>query len=306
MANSNSTALIAAASTAVVALGAFVIFTQGEGEKPAAPIAAAPAAPPSAALPPAGAAPATPKPQVVAAEAFQVSGTGLKFHDFQVGTGAAPVDGSIVSVHYTGWLNDGTVFDSSIPRGRPHVFPLGKRQVIAGWDEGIASMKVGGKRQLVIPPELAYGDRKKGKIPPGSTLTFEVELVDVKPPRVAPAAPTQGLSLSATESGLKYHDFVVGSGASPTPGKPVLVDYTGWLEDGTKFDSSLDRNEPIAFVLGQKQVIAGWDEGIASMKVGGKRQLVIPYSLAYGESGRPPVIPPKATLIFEVELVDAK
>ncbi len=104
---------------------------------------------------------------------------------------------------------------------------------------------------------------------------------------------------------LQFHDFVVGTGPSPAPGADVQVDYTGWLTDGTKFDSSLDRAAPIAFPLGQGRVIPGWDSGIATMKQGGKRQLVIPSDLAYGDQGRPPVIPGKATLIFEVELVDA-
>ncbi len=125
-------------------------------------------------------------------------------------------------------------------------------------------------------------------------------------PRKAPAAP-QALADDAyvtTESGLRYHDFVVGTGAQPVHGQTVLVDYVGWLKDsGRKFDASLDREDPIAFPIGVGKVIPGWDEGVLSMQVGGRRQLVIPSSLAYGPKGRPPVIPPDATLVFEVELV---
>jgi peptidylprolyl isomerase len=107
-----------------------------------------------------------------------------------------------------------------------------------------------------------------------------------------------------TASGLKYTDVKVGSGASPAKGKQVKVHYTGTLENGKKFDSSVDRNEPFSFVIGVGQVIPGWDEGVMSMKVGGKRKLVIPSKLGYGAAGAGGVIPPNATLLFDVELLD--
>lgn len=106
-----------------------------------------------------------------------------------------------------------------------------------------------------------------------------------------------------TSSGLKYVDQVVGAGEAAVAGKNVSVHYTGWLENGKKFDSSVDRGEPFSFPLGAGRVIKGWDEGVQGMKVGGKRKLTIPSDLGYGSRGAGGVIPPNATLIFDVELL---
>jgi FKBP-type peptidyl-prolyl cis-trans isomerase len=107
----------------------------------------------------------------------------------------------------------------------------------------------------------------------------------------------------AAPSGLVTAVLKPGTGAVAEAGKTVAVHYSGWLVDGTQFDSSIPRGEPIRFPLGQGRVIRGWDDGVAGMKVGEKRQLRIPFGMAYGENGRPPVIPPRATLVFDVELM---
>lgn len=109
-----------------------------------------------------------------------------------------------------------------------------------------------------------------------------------------------------TASGLQYEDIVVGEGASPVTGRGVTVHYTGTLLDGSKFDSSRDRGQPFTFTIGVGQVIKGWDEGVAGMKVGGRRTLTIPSDLAYGSRGAGGVIPPNATLLFDVELLAVK
>lgn len=233
--------------------------------------------------------------------------SGLTYIELQPGSGDAPQPGQVVAVHYRGTLANGAVFDSSYERGEPIRFSLGQGMVIAGWDEGIALMREGGKARLIIPPHLAYGAQGAGGvIPPNATLTFEVELVDILPG--PPAAPTEvdDAQYTTAPSGLKYFDIVAGNGALATAGKTVAVNYTGWLVDGTMFDSSLSRGEPFLFPLGARRVIKGWDEGVAGMRVGGQRQLVIPPDLGYGQRGAGEVIPPGATLVFDVELLEVR
>lgn len=112
--------------------------------------------------------------------------------------------------------------------------------------------------------------------------------------------------MPTTASGLSYEDVTEGTGASPQTGQTAVVHYTGWLTDGTKFDSSRDRGKPFSFAVGRGQVIKGWDEGVATMKVGGTRKLTIPAELGYGARGAGGVIPPNATLIFDVELLEVR
>jgi FKBP-type peptidyl-prolyl cis-trans isomerase len=122
-------------------------------------------------------------------------------------------------------------------------------------------------------------------------------------PSGAAAPPASGGNVTTTASGLKYEDLVAGTGASPKAGQTCSVHYTGWLTNGSKFDSSRDRGQPFTFPIGQGAVIKGWDEGVMGMKVGGKRKLMVPPALAYGADGFPPVIPPNSELVFEVELL---
>ena len=141
---------------------------------------------------------------------------------------------------------------------------------------------------LADPPE----DAKKGS-----------KSAKAKPKAADGKAESGAGKVNTTPSGLKYIDEKVGTGASPTKGKKVTVHYTGTLTDGKKFDSSVDRGQPFEFVIGIGQVIKGWDEGVLSMKVGGKRKLMIPANLGYGARGAGGVIPPNADLNFEVELL---
>ena len=133
---------------------------------------------------------------------------------------------------------------------------------------------------------------------------------DPKPTPAPEAAKKSESKMTKTPSGLQYEDTKVGTGASPQKGQTCVMNYTGWLWEngakGKKFDSSLDRGTPFSFPIGQGRVIKGWDEGVATMKVGGQRVLLIPPDLGYGSRGAGGVIPPNATLIFEVELLDVK
>ena len=247
-----------------------------------------------------------PEPTTVKEDELTTTESGLQYSDLITGTGDVVEDGSIVTTHFTIWVqgDQGDEFLFTSDGSNPMSFVVGRGDVVfPGWDEGMLDMKVGGKRLLIIPPDLAFGEAGASGIPANATLVMEVQLEEVR----APVTKTEVAEEDyiTTESGLKYYDIVAGEGVTPTVGQTVTVHYTGWLENGQLFDSSVERGEPFSFVLGAGNVIPGWDEGVASMQVGTKRQLVIPPELAYGEQGAGGgAIPPGATLIFEVELLD--
>ncbi|MDZ4668134.1 MAG: FKBP-type peptidyl-prolyl cis-trans isomerase [bacterium] len=232
--------------------------------------------------------------------------SGLKYKVTELGKGRKVESGDKVSVHYVGTLPDGTKFDSSRDRNQPFSFKVGAGQVIKGWDEGLTLLNIGDKAILTIPPAIGYGDRNMGSIPPNSTLIFDIEVVDAVTPIKAASYDVKGKDTLTTASGLRYILVQKGSGEQAAVGKTVDVHYTGYLMDGRTFDSSIERGEPISFPLGQNMVIKGWEEGIALMKVGDKMRLIIPSELGYGANGAGGVIPPNASLIFDVELVNVK
>ncbi|MBL8513522.1 MAG: FKBP-type peptidyl-prolyl cis-trans isomerase [Betaproteobacteria bacterium] len=302
------------------------------GTPPAAPPPALPIAPPKF---------------IKDTDALPVEVGELTIIERAIGSGKEAVPGK-VTVNYTGWLYDpaakdgkGKKFDSSLDRGRPFSFQLGGGRVIRGWEQGVAGMKEKGKRTLIIPPRLAYGGRGGGLIPPDSTLIFDVELLEVgdaapaagnssAPAATAnasasapatpaantppPSNPTKFIKMTDTlpteVTDLTIIEPKVGDGKTATAGN-VTVHYTGWLYDpkakdgkgGKPFDSSVERKEPFTFPLGGGRVIRGWDVGVAGMKEGGKRTLIIPPAMGYGARGAGGVIPPNATLIFDVELI---
>ena len=247
--------------------------------------------------------------------------SGLKYLDEKPGEGREARIGDLVAINFQGWVvHDSTdlfgdwnadstklayLIGDSYKQGREIKFVLGEDSFIEGSDEGIVGMKVGGARTIIIPSKLAYGGQGKGPIPPNTDIKIGVELMDVKDKVVVKMWDVDTLNTVTTESGLKYITVEEGDGKTASTGNVVTVNYSGFLLGGTKFDSSVEIDEPFSFVLGSRQVIPGWDEGISTMKKGGRTRLIIPPSLAYEEMsvGK---IPANSTLIFDVELLDIK
>jgi len=248
-------------------------------------------------------------------EDVKTTDSGLQYMVLEEGPedGATPVSTDLVIVHYVGTLKDGLEFDSSHARGAAATFRL--NGVIPGWTEGVQLMSEGDKYRFFVHPDLAYGKRGGGPlIGPNEALIFDVELIKVQNPEINLAAANEFLDENAkkdgvktTETGLQYQVITEGEegGTSPTADNKVKVHYQGTLLNGTEFDSSYARGEPIEFPL--NRVIAGWTEGVQLMSEGDKYRFYIPPSLAYGEAGTPGgPIGPNEALIFEVELIEVK
>lgn len=259
--------------------------------------------------------------------------SGMYYIETVAGTGPKADTGKVVKAHFTVSLLDGKQLFSTTERGEPREFECGMSNDTQGFEEGISKMSKGAKATFIVPSRLAFGEGGRGTlVPPYATIVYEVELVDLmsreehqkqlNEKRKADSVKMEAnkrqegdkmkkylaekkITAKPTESGLVYVEHLKGTGAKALPGKKVSVHYTGTLLDGTKFDSSRDRGEPFEFVLGQGQVIKGWDEGIALMNVGGKATLIIPSKIAYGERDMGQ-IPPFSTLVFDVELLDVK
>jgi len=249
--------------------------------------------------------------------------SGLQYLDDSLGTGREVKANDLVSIHFKGWMvPEGDSIDvfsdwSSIQslqmrslgdskvRNQPVKYILNSQSFIKGTDEGIVGMKVGGVRTIIIPSKLAYGEKGIGFIPPNTDLKIVVELLEAKDRVVAKMWDIDPELFKTTESGLKYAIITPGDGPQAESGKFVTVHYSGFLEDSTMFDSSVERDEPISFPVGQGQVIPGWDEGLMLLKKGAKARFIIPPQLGYGERELEK-IPANSTLIFDVELVDVQ
>jgi FKBP-type peptidyl-prolyl cis-trans isomerase len=278
---------------------------KGEAEvktppKPA-PAPAKPAPPPEPAQIPAPA-------DVAATPAdAQKTASGLASKVLQKGTGTEkPNAWDKVKVHYTGWMTDGKMFDSSVQRGQPAEFPLSG--VIKGWTEGLQLMVVGEKRRFWIPAGLAYGDTPRRPGGPSGTLVFDVELLGItagiKPPVVPADVAAPPKDAKKTKSGLAYKVLQKGKGkVHPKAEDTVTCHYSGWTTDGKMFDSSVQRGQPAEFPL--TGVIKGWTEGVPLMVEGEKTRFWIPGNLAYGDTPTRPGTP-SGMLVFDIELISIK
>ena len=253
---------------------------------------------------------------------FTTTESGLKYRICRKSDGKKPTAEQMVIVNYRGKLDDGTLFDTTYGTfGGPTTMEL--KHLVAGWKEGLLLIGEGGMIELEVPYKLGYGDRGvPPDVPAKANLHFLVELIKVTDaPKVPPELEAAGVAgpddlqpgkvdsdapeeFTTTDSGLKYRIRRQSDGKKPTAANSVKVHYRCWLDDGKDFDSSYPKKQPAEFPLGQ--VVAGWTEGLQLIGVGGMIELEIPGSLGYGPRGKPPTIPPNATLHFLVEVLEVR
>ena len=261
------------------------------------------------------------------------SPTGVYYVESAKGNGPKIDSGMFVKMNFTISTIEGGKLFSSLDRGEPIRMEYGKPFDTRGFDECVIKMTKGSKAKFIVPSAMAFGPQGRGStVAPFTTVIYDVEVLELQTKAQvdkeqqdkqkadelkklnaknneasdrAAYLKAKGYNVKPTASGLYYIEKAKGTGAKAVPGKKVKVHYTGTLLDGTKFDSSRDRNQPFEFTLGQGQVIKGWDEGIGMMNVGGKAILVIPSEIGYGDRDMGS-IPSYSTLVFDVELLEVK
>ena len=225
--------------------------------------------------------------------------------DTVLGTGAQAASSNIVGIRYTAWLysataadHKGTQIDANLTSATPMVVVLGAGSTLKGLEQGVTGMQLGGKRTLIIPASLAFGSTGYGTVPANSGVVFDVQLTDIQTLADAPA--------------YSSVDTVPGTGATAAAGTTASVRYSAYLYNssaanhkGILVDTNSASATPFAFVLGAQQVITGFDQGVTGMKVGGKRTIVLPTSIAYGAAGSGS-IPANSGMVFDIELVAVK
>ena len=245
--------------------------------------------------------------------------SGLEYMDDSLGTGNEAKKGELVQIHFSAWIakdltdlfkdwtKDSTkaasIIGSTRRIGRPIKFELGKNPFVNGLDEGIEGMKEGGYRTIIIPSKLAYTGRAMPPgIPPNANLKFQVELLTVNETPVVNRWDVDSTKFKTLKDGLKYVVVRSGDGPAIDSGDVVTLHYSGYFLNGKKFDSSVERGDPLVFPYKQQSLIKGFDEGIGMMKQGEKAEFIIPPDLAYGNRANR-VIPANSTLIFDIEIL---
>lgn len=229
--------------------------------------------------------------------------SGLYYRVLREGEGKQVQAGDVVIYHYTfGLPGSDKVIDDSYKRNKPEATGVGNTvDGIPGLSEGLMLSRVGDIIELNIPPKLGLGDKVMAGVPPNSSLYYKLEILGTK--EQSKAWDITDKAMQVGMMGMQYYIIEEKEGEFIMPGDRVKVHYQGFLTDGRKFDSSYDRGEPLEIVIGQGQVIRGWEIALTQMREGEKVKYIIPYSLAYGEPGYR-TIPPRADLIFDMEVVE--
>lgn len=228
--------------------------------------------------------------------------------DLTEGTGTGAVDGDTIIVHYVGVRSaDGAEFDNSYDRGAPFSVTVGAGSVIKGWDQGLVGITVGARRQLDIPAALAYGDSPPDGdvIQPGDDLSFVIDAVAIIPKADPADAPDISIPPTANKTEQTFTDLIVGDGSGIEEGQTVAVQLLAFsAADGKLIDSSWETGSPLTFVPGLGQLPPGLEKAVEGMKVGGRRQVEIPFADAFGEAGNADLgLPPSTDLIMVLDLI---
>jgi peptidylprolyl isomerase len=257
--------------------------------------------------PPASSVPPTPVPPKPTVEIPEGPVTKLTVRDIVLGDGPEATNGATVVVHYVGVRSeDGTEFDNSYDRGQPFPVQLGAGGVIQGWDEGLVGVRAGGQRQLDIPAELAYGDSPQGDvIQPGDALSFVVDVMAVIPAADPADAPDITIEGGENVPEIVIEDLVEGDGAEIEPGQTAVVHILAFRADtGELIDSTWESGSPFSFQFGSGQTIGGLELGVDEMSVGGRRQVTVPFILAFGDIGNEEFgLPPRTDMVLVIDLV---
>ena len=233
---------------------------------------------------------------------FVTTKSGLKYLITKPGNDKHPAAGCRVWLTFRGWLDDGTVFGSTDETGNIDIW-LGQGQVIKGWEEALPLLVEGGEMHLIVPPALGYGDASTDDVPGGSTLHFDIQIIQVD--RFAAIEPfdTKGLKAKKMACGIKYYVIDGGHGATAHPGDNVYVHFTGWLPDGTIYTSTRNTGDPRRFTAGGGETFAGMDSALLVMPEGSRCRFLIPSRLAFGKRGYGNRIAPDTDIALDIEMV---